>query len=164
MVDEPLLDPAQVLGFPGAPFPAGVVSAAAGQVRDDCGWHIAPEVTETVTLYTDRGTVALLPSLNVVSVSEVRREDGTVIEGWRVRPNGVLSRAHRWPSVIEVDFVHGYRVCPSGLLSVIAERAQRIRGGGVKAESLSGRSVSLETAPGSVTDGVLSKYMLPGRP
>lgn len=164
MVSEPLVSPAEVVGFPGAPFSSGVVSAAAGQVRDDCGWHIAPEVTETITLDTGGGTVVLLPSLNVVSVNEVRREDGTVIEGWKFRPHGVLRRAGGWPDVIEVDFTHGYKACPPGLLSVIAERAQRIRGGGVKAESLSGRSVSLETAPGSVTDGVLSKYMLPGRP
>ena len=164
MVDEPLVQPADMEGFPGAPFSSGVLAAAAGQVRDDCSWHIAPEVTETITVETGGGTVALLPSLNVVSVAEVRTEAGAVIEGWKFRPHGVLRRAGGWPDVIEVDFTHGYKKCPSGLLSVIAERAQRIKGGGVKSESLSGRSVSLETAPGSVTDGVLSKYMLPGRP
>lgn len=164
MIDAPLVTPAEVTGFPGAPFSSGVVSAAAGQVRDDCGWHIAPVVSETVTLDTGRGTVAILPSLQVVSVSTVRTEDGAIIEGWRVRPNGVLRRASGWPEVIVVDFTHGYEVCPPGLLSVVAERARQIRGGGVKSESLSGRSVSLETAPGSVADGVLSKFMLPGRP
>lgn len=164
MVDDPLVSPADMEGFPGAPFSPGVLAAAAGQVRDDCGWHIAPKVTETVSVDTGGGTVALLPSLLVDSVQEVRGEDGTVIEGWKFRPHGVLRRAGGWPEVIEVDFIHGYEKCPPGLLSVIAERAQRIKGGGVKSESLSGRSVSLETAPGSVTDGVLSKYILPGRP
>jgi hypothetical protein len=141
-----------------------VLNAAAGQVRAECDWHIAPEVTETLTLETDCGTVVLLPSLYVKSVDEVRSEDGTVLTGWKWRQNGVLRYKSGWPDVIEVDLVHGYTKCPDELVAVVAERAQRIKGGGVKSESLAGRSVSLEVGPGQVSAEVVARYTRPGRP
>lgn len=164
MVDVPLVSAADLTGFPGAPFATAVVDAAAGQVRAECGWHIAPGVTETVTLDPAGSTVVLLPSLQVSSVTAVRAEDGTAITGWKSRPNGVLRYSAGWPETITVDFTHGYAKCPPELVAVIAERANRIKGGGVKSESLAGRSVALDTAQGEVTPEVIARYTIPGRP
>lgn len=160
----PLVSAAELTGFPGAPFVTAVVDAAAGQVRSECGWHIAPVVTETVTLDTGGSTVVLLPSLLVSSVTAVRDEDGVVLTGWKSRPNGVLRYTGGWPEVIQVDITHGYATCPPELIAVVAERAQRIKGGRVKAESLAGRSVSLDTASNQDGSGVIARYTIPGRP
>lgn len=164
MVDVPLVGSGDLTGFPGAPFSDGVVAAAAGQVRAVCGWHLAPAVAETVALVTGGSAVALLPSLRVVSVQEVRDEDGNVLTGWRFRPNGVLRLPGGWPDVIEVDFTHGHESCPSELVAVVAEFARGIKAGGVKAESLAGRSVQLDTTPGGVSAEVIARYSLPERP
>ena len=164
MVDQPLLNAAALTGFPGAPFTAAVVDPAAGHVRALCGWHVAPVVTETVTVETGASSVVLLPSLRVVSVAEVRDEDGNVLTGWKVRPNGVLRIPGGWPDVIEVDLKHGHESCPSELAAVVAEHARRVSAGGVKAESLSGRSVQLDTLPSSSAAAALDRHTLPGRP
>lgn len=164
MTDQPLLDAAALTGFPGAPFPQSVVDAAAGYVRSVAGWHIAPEVTETVFLETGGAAVALLPSLLVSEVAAVRDEDGNVLSDWKVRPNGVLKRAAGWPDLIEVDIVHGHAACPPELVAVVAEHAKRIKAGGVRAESLAGRSVQVDTLPTASGADALARYTLPGRP
>lgn len=163
MVEEPLAQATDLLGFPGAPFSPGVVAAAAGQVRDACGWHIAPKVVETIEVETGGGTVVLLPSLAVVSVTEVKSGE-TVLTGWRVASNGVLRRPAGWPATITVTLEHGYAKCPPGLFAVIAEHGQRIKSGAVKSESLSGRSVSLDTSSTSASTDTLARYTLPPRP
>lgn len=158
-----LVNPSDLEGFPGAPFTAGVLAAAEGQVRDACGWHIAPVVSETVTVQGG-GKVALLPSLFVAEVTSVTDEDDVVLDGWSFRPNGVLKRSTAFPETFKVTFTHGYDACPPSLFPAVAERAQSIRTGGrVKQESLSGRSVSLDLSSGEVA-GALAKYTLPGRP
>lgn len=164
MVDVALVGSSDLVGFPGAPFSDGVAAAAGGQVRALCGWHVAPQVTETLVVETGGSVVVLLPSLRVASVAEVRDGDGNVLGGWRVRPNGVLRRDAGWPDVIEVDLTHGYDKCPAELIAVVAEFARSIKAGGVKAESLAGRSVQLDTTPGGVSADILARYSIPERP
>jgi hypothetical protein len=164
MVSDPLVIASDMDGFPGAPFPANVLDSAAGQIRDECGWHIAPTVTETVTLATGGGRVVLLPSLNVSTVVSVTDDGGVALDGWKVTPNGVIRRSSNWPEVIVVQFTHGFPSCPASLKAVIAERAKDIRDAGrVKAESLASRSVALDLGS-SRSESVLAKYTLPGRP
>lgn len=167
MVEAELVDPSALVGFPGAPFPTQAVAAAADSVRVDAGWHIAPVVVETVEVDTDRSRVALLPSLRVVEVIAVRDVDtGDEITGWRLsKHRGTLTRrAGRWPEQIEVDFKHGYEVCPPALLPVIAERVQRGRAGLAVQESLGSRSVSYRQQYDPVSAGILARFTIPGRP
>ena len=164
---EELIDPSDLGEFPGAPFPAAVVNGAAGAIRAEAGWHIAPQVTETVEVETGCSRVALLPSLLVVDVTEVRDADtGKVLDGWRVsRARGVLRRRHGvWPEAIEVDLTHGYEKCPAELLPVIAERAQRGRAGLVRQENIGARSVAFAQTYDSSNVGTLARYTLPPRP
>lgn len=151
-------------GFPGAPFAERVLAAAAGSVRDDCGWHIAPSVTETLQLRST-GPIVLLPSLHVTTVTAVRDADtGEPVEGWHLDQRaGVLSRSTSgscWPARLEVDLVHGHAACPASLLPTIAERAAAFaRGGHVRQESLGSRSVSM-----SQLESAVARYALPPRP
>jgi hypothetical protein len=134
--------------FPGAPFADSVVQSAGETVRAEAGWHIAPEVTETLTVDSDGGRHLLLPTLRLVDVTEIRDVTGNtprVLTNWRQSGKGILYREGGWPaglSALEVDLTHGYAECPSALLPAVAAYAQSIkRGGRVTQESLGSRSV-----------------------
>lgn len=159
-MEQPLVVSAEMTGFPGAPFPENVLESAAESVRDDCGWHIAPEVTETVTR-SATGTIVYLRSLKVTQVTAVRNaETGEVLEDWRLDEHtGILHRS-TWPRTVEVDLTHGYATCPAALKPMIADRANAMaRGGYVQQESLGSRSVSLGRLGSDA-----AKYVLPPRP
>jgi hypothetical protein len=163
-----LAAPADLADFPGAPFSAALVDAAAGSVRGEVGWHIAPAVTETVTVVSEGGTVLLVPSLRVTAVTEVRDVSGDtpeVLMDWVFRRSGILERAYGWPKrhAIEVDLTHGYAETPPELLPVIADTARTLqRGGRVTQESLGSRSVSM--ASGNPASAVLARFTIPQRP
>jgi hypothetical protein len=44
-----LVSPYDLEDFPGAPFSDTLVDAAVSEIRGEAGWHIAPQVTETLT-------------------------------------------------------------------------------------------------------------------
>lgn len=164
---DDLVSVVNMAGFPGAPFAEQVLRSAAESVRDECGWHVAPQVTETLETRTV-GSVAVLPTLRIVSVSEVRdAESGNVVTGWHVdRESQTLKGLPRGRRV-EVDLVHGYDVCPPALLPTIADRAKAIAAGGyVRQESLGSRSVSYAAGPnvGVGSADPLARYRLPSRP
>lgn len=161
----PLVTTEDLAEFPGSPFSSSTVAAAAGAVRSECGWHIAPIVTETLTVDTDGGPILMLPTLALVSVSEVRdmtRDTPTVLTGWQMSAAGMLSRPGGWPwglSAVEVDCTHGYESCPPELLPTVVERMDRR----VMQESLGSRSVSYAPDDGG-SAAVLARYKLPGLP
>lgn len=127
----PLVSASDLTDFPGAPFPLMLVAAASASVRADAGWHIAPVVTETLTLDSDGGRFLVLPTLrlvSVVSVTDVTGTAGWLLDGWRRTQSGALYRANGWPagySAVEVTLTHGYTSVPADLLPVIAARCQR---------------------------------------
>lgn len=165
-----LAAPADVEGLFGSPFTQAAIDIASAGIRSTAGWHIAPEVTETLTLDSDGSTRLLLPTLKLVEVTEVRdvREDTPVVlDGWRMSPAGVLVRTcGGWPcgvQAIEVDVVHGYDSCPPELLPLIAA--------GCRSQGADSAVKSQTTGPFSVTyrdsagvDPALARYMLPPRP
>lgn len=165
MVD--LVSTGDMTGFPGAPFAASVLRSAAESVRDECGWHIAPPVTETLKVRTV-GPVAILPTLRIVSVSEVRdAKSGRVITGWCVDDESQTIRGLPHGRRVEVDLEHGHEACPPALLPAIADRAKAIAAGGyIRQESLGSRSVSYATGPdvGVGAADPLARYKLPPRP
>lgn len=163
MVDVALADVSELAGFKGAPFNTATVDGAADSVRSDCGWHIAPVVT-TVKKMRGGGSVLILPTLNLVEVVSIKTTGGVEITGFDWLENGVVERWHGFPRFVEVEFRHGFEVCPPALLGVIAERASSGSYGRVKQESLGSRSVSLEGGYDTVGGAVVQKYTLPGRP
>ncbi|WXW93145.1 head-to-tail adaptor [Arthrobacter phage BrayBeast] len=160
---EPMVSVSDLTGFNGGPFTAPILDSAADSIRDECEWHIAPEIT-TVMKFRGDGPVILLPTLKLVTVISVTDRDGNAVSDVDWFENGVLERPGGFPRYVEVTFVHGYRVCPRSLLAVVAERAAARAKGRVKSEALAGRSVSLEGGYDSATAAVLAKYRLRGGP
>ena len=162
----PLLYPVELSDLPGAPFSDAVVLLAGERIRDECGWHIAPSVTETLTVDVDCGR-AFLPSMRVTAVSAVRDVTGTspvVIpaSAWRWRKTITAVDISRCGvETIEVDITHGYDTCPTALLGRAAELARRIgRGGDVRSEQVGGVAYSY-AAGATDDDAALLKYALP---
>lgn len=127
-----LVHPAELEGFPGAPFSQQVVDSAVAELRDILDWHVAPRWTETVTLDNEGGgTEIVLPSRHVVAVDEVRDVSGAtpaVMTGWRLTQAQTLTRSC-WPiggSVLEVDLDHGHDDVPQDLLPVVAALCQTL--------------------------------------
>jgi hypothetical protein len=156
---EPMVSASDLTGFNGGPFAEPVVASAGDSIRDECGWHIAPEITD-VMKFRGEGAVILLPTLKLVSLISVTDRDGQAVSGVDWLENGIIERAGGFPPYVEVTFVHGYRVCPRSLLAVVAERASARSAGRVKSEALAGRSVSLEGGYDPVSPNVLQKYKL----
>lgn len=172
---EPLAVAADLADFPGA-FTLSQIEAASDQIRREAGWHIAPQITETLTVESDGGRVLMLPTMHLASVTAVRQlnDDGTTtaLTDWRghVTPQfkaGILVRSIGWPlgAVLEVDVVHGYETTPKSLLPVLAARCQGFsKDGTVRQESLGSRSVSYGNIEGVGSGSVLAHFKLPGRP
>ena len=157
---SPLVSAANLAGFRGAPFPETTVESAGETVRADCGWHIAPEVEQTVKVRTGGLDTVNLPSLYVVDVVSVVDRDGAEVTGWDFWENGVLDRPGGFPDIIKVTFRHGYQSCPKDLHGIIAERSGSQASGRVKAESLAGRSVQLDGGYDPNTPAILAAYRL----
>lgn len=166
-----LVAPSDLSGFPGAPFADGVVDGAVGGLRLVAGWHIAPSVTETLTLDSDGGTRLILPTLHLTAVTAVRdvSEDApTEITGYRWSKAGVLSLLSGWPcgfQSVEVDIVHGYAECPPELLGSLASACQSSAiNHNLSAKSTGPFSETYRDTSGSIVDPVVSRYSLPPRP
>ena len=163
MVTEPLVLPGDLDGFPGAPFSPEPVMSAAADLRRAAGWHIAPSVTETVTLDHDGAGVLRLRSLYVTAVTAVRdvsTDTPSDLTGWRWSQDGMLSGC--FPCgfrSVEVTFTHGYPQCPAELLPVVASRTQRK----VMQESVGARSVTYSSDSGPA-EPALESYRLGPRP
>jgi hypothetical protein len=129
----PLADPILLADYPGGPFSARTIASASASVRNDCRWHVAPVVTETVTVDGCLSRLLLLPTLRLVNVTgvEVLDDSSTTwlpITGWRIANAGMLYRATGWnygPAGIRVTMQHGFAETPADLLPVLAARCQR---------------------------------------
>lgn len=161
-----LVDPLDINDFPGAPFTEAAVDAAAASMRGTAQWHIAPEVTETVTVDGVSGQVLVLPTLKIVSVSEIRDvTDGgsEVITGWEIRRQSMLTRRQGWPcgiGSIEVDLTHGFASTPADLFPVAAEAAQLSQATAVSQKSVGSFSVSYRPYLSVAANDTLRRYSI----
>lgn len=164
-----LVDASDLAAFPGAPFSADVVRAAAGSVRSEARWHIAPSVTETVRLDGTGGQLLLVPSLHLTGVTSVTNVAGStpaVLDDYTFSDSGILYRAAGWPAGfrnLEVVMVHGYDECPPELLPVVAAHARAAKsatgGADVRLGSLSISPASGGGGPASAED-VLARFTI----
>ncbi|NKT99818.1 hypothetical protein GS917_18750 [Rhodococcus hoagii] len=104
------------------------LAAAISEVRGYCGWHIAPQRTETLILDGPGLSVLLLPTMQVDDVAAVV-ENGTALSvgdavEWSAK--GMLRRrsgwTDRWRS-ISVTLTHGYAKAPAELKRLILATA-----------------------------------------
>lgn len=128
----------------------GAWAAACGAVRDYCGWHVWPQVTETIKA-RGVGSLLVLPTQRLIAVDSVTSngvpvsineadwsEEG-IIEGylWSSRRRGVT-----------VTITHGYPSCPDAILGVLRSLALAGDGSAV---------TQVTSGPHSATWGVTSK-------
>lgn len=157
-----LVQPGDLVGLAGGPFSDASVRSASEQIRALCGWHVAPVISETLTLDSHGGKVVWLPTRRVVNVTAVRDVSGDSpreLSGWRWSQDGLLSVPGSLPCgfrVLEVDLEHGYDACPADLLPVVAGRTSRR----VMQESLGSRSVTYGADGDRTIDQSLALYRL----
>lgn len=106
----------------------GVDPAAQAFIRRYCGWHIAPNVTEQVTLKAAGGSLVMLPTLHLTGVAEVTSGGAPVTvsgDDWWVW--GELRLAGRWVrrgTRVSASITHGYDECPADVQQVAQRVAQ----------------------------------------
>ena len=150
--------------------------AAEAAVRSYCGWHVAPPKAETVTVWGDGADVALVPSLHVTEVSEVR-VDGKAVDGYTWRAHGTF-HGRRLCGRVEVDMTHGFAAdSPAGevlrsTILAVAARAKASPSGVVRAQvgqvsetySQTGSNQAGGVALLDSEKAALAPYRLPMRP
>ncbi len=130
--------------------------SAQAVVRRFCGWHIAPNITETLHLDGHGGRGLELPTTHMTGLGAVSA-DGVDVSGdvaWS--HTGVLwLKRGLWPDLpgaVEVEFSHGF--APDevpDVQAVIATLAKRAAAtpGNVSSQSVNGASVSFLAASGA---------------
>lgn len=90
------------------------LNAANAAVRRECGWHVAPVITETLILDGRGGPTLLLPSQRVTAVLSVKNDGEDVTGQVRFsRRAGVLTLASGWSTEvgsIEIELTHGHPI------------------------------------------------------
>lgn len=149
---------------PGGPFTQAQIDAAAAQIRGYCGWHIAPERTDTVRLDSDGAAVLRLPTLKLIEVIDVQDAAGNPITGWLWSDKGMLHRPGGFPAgfgAVTVTMRHGYEDLPPDLLTVLSGMTSRR----VVQESLGARSVTFAASADTILyEAPLARYKLGPRP
>lgn len=157
-----------------------IVRQAQAAVRRYCGWHIAPDYTQTLTLDGPGGRHLWLPSLHVNDVTSVTNEGAEVdlVDGVDWSKTGYLElRSGCWtrrPRQIVVTLDHGFAEIPDELVEIvvsIASRAASSPAGAVEESTGPFRAKWSAVAPG-VAGGlallqherdILDLYKLPPR-
>jgi hypothetical protein len=125
----PLAEPSDLAYLPGAPFSEEEVTAASAAVRTAARWHIAPVVTETVSLdVVPHDRWLRLPTGKLTQVTAIHDADTDELVAsatYRVSRNlAQVKRSEPWPcgyERVEVTMVHGYESTPVDLFPVIAQ-------------------------------------------
>jgi hypothetical protein len=131
-----------------ADAPAGVDAAAwaaaNAAVRAYCGWHVAPVVTETVTLDGSGTNLMFLPTLHLVDLVSIVN-DGETVEDPEWSAVGVVRGT--WTTKfrgVVATMEHGHTVCPPEILAVLTE---------IATSDLPGSATSLASGPYKVGFG-----------
>ncbi|UBH06472.1 hypothetical protein K8P10_001983 [Leucobacter sp. Psy1] len=139
-----------------------IASAASRAVRDRCGWRVAGQITETLTLSARSDRLLTLPSLHVSNIAEIR-EDGHRLEldrdyDWDT--NGIIERlTGRWNRrrrKIDITLTHGFHECPGAIAEALAAAIARgtlTPAGNIVSETTLGAAVQFGRGPGGTAAG-----------
>lgn len=90
------------------------LNAAQAAVRRECGWHVAPIITEDLVLDGSGRRELLVPSTRIRRLVSVRNDSRDVTDEVRFsRRGGVLTLAGGWScdvGSIEITMEHGYEL------------------------------------------------------
>jgi hypothetical protein len=157
---EAAADPA-----PGDPT-AAELAAVSAAIRAECGWHIAPEITQTIVLDSDGAATLMLPSLHVTAVSSVRNlagADPVEVTDFRWSRAGMLQRPGGWPRgfrTVEVTLTHGFSERPDDLAALLRTLAKRT----VASETIGSRTLQLDPVESIMTAEMLDLYRVAPAP
>lgn len=137
------------------------LNAAHGAVRNYCGWHVAPVVTETITLDGSGGRTLLLPSKRVVSLLSVQSDGVDVTDAVSVSKRaGMIEIDGVWScklAGIEVEVEHGFSAeeVPdvAGLIVTLTKRA-RDAGRTIAAQAVGAANVRYITSSDGAVPGI----------
>jgi hypothetical protein len=175
----PLFDPTRLAGFT-AEQQADAAAAASATVRNYCRWHIAPSITDVLTLDGTGAMVLPLPSLHVTDVAEVT-EVGTVITDYEWSARGLLRRSGGlWPACwrsVVVTLTHGYEDIPEdvAVVAYAVARQSLTNPAGIRQETIRsysvtysgagvGESAGLGSPVGAAGAVLLDRYRIPNAP
>lgn len=159
-----------------ATFLIAMVSAA---VRAYCGWHIAGEVTEEITVNGSGAQLLALPTLHLTDVTTVTENaDPVDLAGVSWSTAGYLWREGCWTRALRgviATITHGYEDVPLEIVAVICgvtSRAYVSPDGVVRAQtgpfSVTYSQTAFNQAGGiAFTEAerwALDRYRIPGRP
>ena len=145
--------------------------AACAAVRGYCGWHIAPSVTESVTVDGSGTEIQPLPTLHLTALNSITN-DGVAVDAPEWSEAGMV-RGACWSSKfrgVVADMTHGYDSCPPEILGVLAEAADRGVVGSAASQVGQVRMGGVDGVSGAVAfvidkrSYVLDRYKLPPRP
>lgn len=132
------------------PTPPGIDEtswlAAVSEVRGYCRWHLAPSLTETVTVDGSGGSVQLLPTLHLTNLISITN-DGTLVEEPQWSEMGAVRGPRYWTCKyrgVVAEITHGYEDFPPEVLAVIRSMASGAGG------ALGGTATRLTSGPHSV--------------
>lgn len=158
------------MAYPVPAPPAGVSESAwlatVADVRAFCGWHIAPEVTETLTLDGSGGPILVLPTLRVVDLASIT-DDGSEVTDPEWSASGMV-RHYCWTRKfrgIEATLTHGFEEWPAELLAVMTELAGASASlAGVKTVGVGSHQVTFESTMRPTQRDIIGRYQLPFTP
>ena len=147
----------------------GLLFEAEQQVRDYCGWHIAPSREEDLILDGPGGDTLLLPTMHLTDVTALTN-GGDVIDVTNLQwSDAGIVRLWYWTTElrgIAISIAHGYPQVPPDLAGVvrnIALRAKESGGVGLKAKS-SGPFSETYADEYPTEKAILDNYKIPSRP
>ena len=144
--------------------------AACAAVRSYCGWHVAPSITETVTVDGAGGDFLLLPTLHLTALHSITSDGVGVVDpewsgagmvrgpGWSRRLRGVVA-----------NITHGYDECPAEVLAVLSVMVEQGGSSPSGAERLTNGPFTMQVSAAAQAGavglsgqhrGVLNKYRL----
>lgn len=140
------------------------------EVRGYCGWHIAPQVTETFVI-DGSGSSIFIPTLRLVSVTALT-VDGVVLtseqlSGLDWSASGIITgqRTSRRPRSVTATVTHGYESCPGDLVAILSRLHEVGNFAGMKSAATLSVSFTVDSSSGTAgvdtySAGVLDRYRL----
>lgn len=167
---DPLITAEQLAAYPGRTVPADqadlLIAGVSAAVRERCGWHIAPSITQTVTVDGSGGRLQLLPTLRLTAVNSVT-DDGTAlaVDDYDWAADGRLWRSCGWTRRLRgvvAEIVHGYDETPAWMVSMVCAKVKAAATvpAGVKAERSDGESITYADGSGGVGFSDLEESLL----
>lgn len=149
---------------PLAAAPTGVDAdawtAACAAVRAYCGWHIAPPVTEDVTVDGSGGSIQLLPTLHMTALTSITN-DGAVVTDPEWSEAGMVRGS--WTSKfrgVTANMTHGFAACPPEIMTVLRAIVASASQGGASSVTSGPHQVQFEQALNSQQRATLDLYRM----